>query len=132
MLFGLLKDNQIVCWNTRTDYQNKYFDVVASDNVTLQFASGVKVCFSLSLNLISILTEPLIQIVRNVKGEEELWILTSRFQKLANGSLNPKEPNFRIQAGKLDDLLYGTRCRSKSSHFNQVEGGGYGLFGHSG
>ncbi|ENN70589.1 hypothetical protein YQE_12764, partial [Dendroctonus ponderosae] len=112
MLFGLMKDTQIMCWNTRTEYGRKNFDVVAVNPETLQFPSGVK-------------------IIRNKKGEQELWILTSRFQKVANGSLNPKEPNFRILAGKVEDILYGTKCRSKQTHHNQVTGsfgGGYGLY----
>ncbi|CAG9773981.1 unnamed protein product [Ceutorhynchus assimilis] len=111
MFFGLMKDFQIACWNARTDYGPKNFDIVASDPITLQFPSGIK-------------------IIRNKRGQQELWILTSRFQKVATGSLNSREPNFRIQAGNVEDLLYGTKCRPKQQHHNQVGGGGYGLYGH--
>ncbi|CAH1116312.1 unnamed protein product [Phaedon cochleariae] len=92
MFFGLMSDVKIACYNTRGQYMDiQSTDIVADNPVTLQFASGVKV-------------------VGNKNGEEELWILTSRFQKVATGTLNPAEINFRIQVGKVNDLLAGTTC----------------------
>jgi len=40
-----------------------------------------------------------------------MWILTSSFQKFMTGSMNPNETNFRIQAGYVDELIRGTKCR---------------------
>lgn len=111
MIFGLIKESQIACWDTRTEYGTRNFDIVANNQITLQFPSGIK-------------------ILKNRKGEQEVWIMTSRFQKVANGSLDPKDSNFRIQAGKLEDLLFGTKCKTKQPHQNLVGGGGYGLYGH--
>lgn len=108
MIFGLIKDSKIACWNTGMSYGPSNFDIIASNRVTLQFPSGIK-------------------IIRNKKGEQELYIMTSRFQKVANGSLDPKDSNFRIQAGKVEDLLFGTRCRAKLPQQNLVgTGGDYG------
>ncbi|XP_060523187.1 uncharacterized protein LOC132700084 [Cylas formicarius] len=115
MFFGLIGNSQIACWNIQTDYDPKYFDIVASNRVTLQFPSGLKV-------------------ITNKKGVQELWVLSSRFQKLANGSLKPNETNFRIQAGKVSDLLYGTKCKGKHNLVKppHANGGGYGLYGSTG
>ncbi|XP_018570749.1 major royal jelly protein 3 isoform X2 [Anoplophora glabripennis] len=108
MFFGLMSDVKIACWNSKGEYGDRlYSDIVASDPVTLQFASGVKV-------------------VKNRKGIQELWILTSRFQKVAADTLSTSEVNFRILAGKVDDILYGTNCKGKK-HNGGVGGGGYGL-----
>ncbi|XP_050297854.1 major royal jelly protein 3-like isoform X2 [Anthonomus grandis grandis] len=114
MIFGLLGTLELACWNARTEYGPKNFDIIADDPVRLQFPSGIK-------------------IVRNQKGQQELWALTSRFQKLATGTLSPNEPNFRILAGKLEDLLYNSKCRSKRGQNNNNIGGGYGyLRGNAG
>lgn len=44
MFYGLMSDIKIGCWNTKGEYGDRvYSDIVASDPVTLQFASGVKV-----------------------------------------------------------------------------------------
>lgn len=47
--------------DTRTEYNKQNIKIVAQNDETLQFATGMKV-------------------VLNGKGEEELWILTNRFQ----------------------------------------------------
>ncbi|XP_060521668.1 major royal jelly protein 3-like isoform X2 [Cylas formicarius] len=94
MFFGLLSDTQIACWNIEIEYHPKNFDVVASDVTSLQFPSGIKV-------------------IKNNEGIDELWVMTSRFQKIANGNLNPNETNFRILAGRVDDLLVGKKCKRK-------------------
>lgn len=69
------------------------------------------------------------QVVKNRKGVQELWIMTSRFQKVAAGTLSTSEVNFRIQAGKVDDLLFGTSCKGKKQGGGGGGGGGggYGL-----
>ncbi|KAJ8923456.1 hypothetical protein NQ315_002015 [Exocentrus adspersus] len=109
MYYGLMSDMKIACWNTKGEYGDRlYSDIVASDSVTLQFASGVKV-------------------VKNLKGAQELWIMTSRFQKVATDTLSSSETNFRIVAGKVDDLLFGTSCKGKKHITGGTAGGGYGL-----
>lgn len=43
-----------------------------------------------------------------------------RFQKVATGTINNQETNFRILAGKVDDLVFNTRCKTRNS--NKVSG----------
>lgn len=53
--------------------------------------------------------------------------MASRFQKVADGTLNANEVNFRIHAGKVEDLLYGSKCRDGTSSNSWSGGQGYGL-----
>lgn len=55
------------------------------------------------------------QVLKDRKGVQELWILTSRFQKIATGTLTSSEVNFRVLAGKVSDLVFGTRCARNPS-----------------
>lgn len=50
------------------------------------------------------------QIITAKNGRQELWILTSSFQKLMTGTMSANETNFRIQAGYVDELIRGTKC----------------------
>lgn len=42
--FGVMHNTAIECWNTATEYGPSNIVTVAQNPVTLQFASGVKVC----------------------------------------------------------------------------------------
>ncbi|XP_074031981.1 major royal jelly protein 9 isoform X2 [Leptinotarsa decemlineata] len=96
LFFGLMSDVKIACFNARGDYgDRKSTDIVADNPVTLQFASGMKV-------------------IKNRRGVEELFVLTSRFQKVAAGTLNLSEINFRIVTGEVDKLLAGKSCKVNS------------------
>lgn len=82
------------------------------------------------------------QVLKNPQIGEELWILTSRFQKIGAGTMKNTEINFRILIGKVDDLVFGTTCGNKrrpggmghdeNIHFGGegqgMSGGGYGLW----
>ena len=57
--------------------------------------------------------------ITSLSGRQELWVLTSSFQKYMSGSLNPNETNFRIQAAYVDELVRGTKC-DVTSHANTV------------
>lgn len=61
MFFGLMNPVGLACWDSSRPYTIDNMRVVAQNNETLQFASGIKV-------------------VLNKKGKEELWVLTCRFQ----------------------------------------------------
>lgn len=61
MFFGLMDPVAIGCWDSNRPYTLDNMRVVAQNDETLQFASGIKV-------------------VLNKKGKEELWVLTCRFQ----------------------------------------------------
>lgn len=92
LYFGLMEPPSIWCWNSATEFSPRNFHTVAMDSETLQFASGVKV-------------------VMNAKGEEELWVLTSSFQRVMTGSLSSDKINFRIHAEKIKNVLANSPCK---------------------
>ncbi|XP_049868939.1 protein yellow-like isoform X2 [Pectinophora gossypiella] len=91
MYFGLMEPPSIWCWNSATEYSPRNFHRIAMDRETLQFASGVK-------------------IINNLKGEQELWVLTSSFQRVMTGSLTSDRVNFRIHAEKIPIVLANSPC----------------------
>lgn len=95
LFFGLIDPIAVGCWDThRTSYGRDSIKVVVQNDETLQFASGLK-------------------IVMNKKGNEELWVTTVRFQRIAAGTRDNNEVNFRIQAAEVKTLLDGhTHCNS--------------------
>ncbi|CAH1153962.1 unnamed protein product [Phaedon cochleariae] len=94
MYYGLLGDIKIACFNTQGIYQNKNSTAIIADNpVTLQFPDGVKIS-------------------TNSRGRQELWILTSRAQYVATGTMfDVNETNFRIMVADVNQLVSGTSCR---------------------
>ncbi|XP_039753932.1 protein yellow-like isoform X2 [Pararge aegeria] len=95
MYFGLMEPPGIWCWNTATEFSTRNFHPIAINEETFQFASGVK-------------------IVKNLKNEEELWVLTCRFQKVMTGTIDSSSINFRIHAEKIPILLSKSACSSPS------------------
>lgn len=61
LFFGLMDPIGIACWDSSEPYTRNNMRLVARNDETLQFASGMKV-------------------VLNKKQKEELWVLTCRFQ----------------------------------------------------
>lgn len=61
LFFGLERPLGIACWDSSRPYTEQNMRIVAQNDQTLQFMSGLKV-------------------IRNRKGDEELWVLTDRFQ----------------------------------------------------
>lgn len=105
-----MTETTINCWNTATEYGSSNIDIVEYNPHTLQFASGIKV-------------------IDNPRGHQELWVLTSRFQKVATGSISSAEVNFRIQAVRVEDAVAGTKC--KAFRPSSSGGGGYRYKGTS-
>lgn len=65
LFFGLESLNEIACWDTtKRPYGRGALRTVVKDDEKLQFASGMK-------------------IKRNTEGEDELWVLTNRFQVIS-------------------------------------------------
>ncbi|XP_030022180.1 protein yellow isoform X1 [Manduca sexta] len=93
LYFGYMDPPSILCWNTASEFSPRNFHKVAINSETLQFASGVKV-------------------VNNLKGEQELWVLTSSFQRVMTGSLNSNKINFRIHAEKIPVLMANSPCKT--------------------
>lgn len=61
LFFGLTTPIGIACWDSSAPYSRENMRIVAQNDQTLQFNSGVK-------------------IIRNKRGKEELWVLSDRFQ----------------------------------------------------
>ncbi|XP_037714860.1 protein yellow-like [Drosophila subpulchrella] len=76
---------QLISWNTNTTYTPENFVVLPAEADELEFVSGMKV-------------------VKNPEGQEELWLISNRFQKIADGTLDFSEINFRILRRNLADL----------------------------
>jgi Major royal jelly protein len=61
LFFVLMDPIAVVCWDSSLPYVIENIKIVIQNDATLQFASGVKV-------------------IKNLHGNEELWIITNRFQ----------------------------------------------------
>ncbi|CAH1979419.1 unnamed protein product [Acanthoscelides obtectus] len=98
MYFGLNGKQELACYDTKSENYGarSSMRIIEHNDETLQFISGVKV-------------------VKNSKGIEELWAVTTPFQKVYTDTVDTKEINFRILGAKIDDLAYGTGCRHGSS-----------------
>lgn len=117
LFFGQMDPISIACWDSSKPYDASNIRVVVQNDVTLQFASGMK-------------------IITNRNGEEELWVLTDRiqvrikikrknyyrksnkyvnFQRSLAGTMSTDEVNFRVMALRVMDLLGGTKCTSNNN-----------------
>ncbi|EDW01045.1 major royal jelly protein 1 [Drosophila grimshawi] len=92
---------KLFAWNTNTPYTSRNFGNLPAKSTDLQFVSGMKV-------------------VRNSRGQEELWMLSNRFQKIASGTLNSKEVNFRILRRPLSDIHSGVYFASDDDLSNRL------------
>ncbi|XP_017835554.1 major royal jelly protein 3-like [Drosophila busckii] len=79
---------QLFVWNTKTPYKKRCFINLPGPSSWLEFVSGMKV-------------------VKNAMGEEELWLISIRYQKTINNKLNFNENNYRIVRRSLDDIRQG-------------------------
>lgn len=85
LFFGLENPNALACWNIERPYDRSNVHIVAQNDQTLQFASGVKV-------------------ILNKKGKEELWALTCRFQvKLIKTFIFPTRKLMNLQIAESYD-----------------------------
>ncbi|KYM96188.1 Major royal jelly protein 1, partial [Cyphomyrmex costatus] len=91
IFFQLVQLTAIACWDIGKPFTPENVVIIAQDEETLQYVSGIKV-------------------ITNRAGEEELWFNTNRLQKTINMSLKPTEINFRLIRGKVDDIIRGTNC----------------------
>ncbi|XP_056633332.1 uncharacterized protein LOC130442945 [Diorhabda sublineata] len=94
LYFGLMSNISVGCFDTDGEYgiPGDYSDVIAHNENTLQFISGMKVITDLS-------------------GEQYVQLLSSRFQKVATDTISPREINYRIQIASVKNLRLGTRCK---------------------
>ena len=61
LFFVLMNPIALACWDSSLPYTVENIKVVVQNDATLQFAGGVKV-------------------IKNLSGQEELWVITNRFQ----------------------------------------------------
>ncbi|EFN80990.1 Protein yellow [Harpegnathos saltator] len=109
LYFGLLSDLAIGCWNSITypEYGGTNTGIADVNPQTLQFPSGLK-------------------ITNGKTGRQEIWILTSSFQKYMTGSMHPNETNFWIQAAYTSELIHDTKCDpNNGNNFNISHNRGY-------
>lgn len=125
LFFGLMTDLAIGCWNSKhyPAYGGLNIEKLIVNEETLHFASGIKViaqnCSSPNLTFIYpifiLYFYPIsFQVITTRTGRQELWMVSSAFQKYINGHLNKEEMNYWIQAGYVDELVHGTKCDVKS------------------
>ncbi|XP_032667349.1 major royal jelly protein 1-like [Odontomachus brunneus] len=91
IFFQLVQLTAIACWDIGKPFTPENVVIIAQDEETLQYVSGIKV-------------------ITNRAGREELWFNTNRLQKTINKSMKPTEINFRLIRGVVDDIIRGTRC----------------------
>ncbi|KAL0104547.1 hypothetical protein PUN28_017344 [Cardiocondyla obscurior] len=91
IFFQLVQLTAIACWDIGKPFTPENVVIIAQDEETLQYVSGIKV-------------------ITNRAGEEELWFNTNRLQKTINMSLKSTETNFRLIRGAVDDIIRGTNC----------------------
>lgn len=94
--FGLINPIGIGCWDMTQPYDRRTIRVVAQNEQTLQFSSGLK-------------------LKRNRAGSGELWVASNRYQRIAAGTISYNEVNFRIQTVAMDQLVDGqSRCMGRT------------------
>jgi len=90
LFFGTVYPPGIGCWDSTTAYNNANLRLVARNDATLQFISGLKIV--------------------NNRGVQELWVLSCRFQKIMTGTRRLDEYNYRIHKAPLTDFLVNGKC----------------------
>uniref|UniRef100_A0A1I8PZ57 Bee-milk protein n=1 Tax=Stomoxys calcitrans TaxID=35570 RepID=A0A1I8PZ57_STOCA len=80
---------ELISWNVNTRYNNKSFKRIPINQQLIEFVSGMKV-------------------VTNNQGKEELWMISNRFQRVAAGTQNTSELNFRILIYTLGNVRSGS------------------------
>ena len=92
LFLGMVNNTAIGCWHEFMPLEEKYIVVVSQNSETLQFTSGMKV-------------------KTTAQGMEELLVLTNRYQKIATGTMNFSEVNFRILSASVKEMIFGTLCQ---------------------
>lgn len=91
LFFGTIYPPGIGCWDSSTPYTNANLKLVARNDATLQFISGLKIV--------------------TVNGQQELWVMSNRFQKIIGSTRRTTEVNYRVHKVAINTLLNGsTRC----------------------
>ncbi|XP_071444323.1 protein yellow-like [Hetaerina americana] len=104
LFFGLLGSNSLACYNPNKPHNPSNIHTVARNDLTMQFASGIK-----------------------VDEDDRVWMMASRFSAYFLGTLNNNDVNFRVLAAPSRDLTRGTPCdegiRDSAGGYNPIRFG---------
>lgn len=87
LFYTQVNKDAIGCWNSKKPYNPDTQGLVDSDSDALVFPNDLK-----------------------IDDNRNLWVLSDRMPTFLFHSLNPKEFNYRVLKGKVDDLIRGTPC----------------------
>ncbi|KAG5682553.1 hypothetical protein PVAND_011898 [Polypedilum vanderplanki] len=87
MLFNLIDQNSVGCWNSATAYTPQNHAVVDRDDETMVFPADVK-----------------------IDETNTVWVISDRMPVFLIANLDYTDINFRIFSAPLDTLLQGTVC----------------------
>lgn len=90
MLFNLIDQNAVGCWNSATNYAPQNHDVVDRDDEALVFPADVK-----------------------IDETNTVWVISDRMPVFLIAQLDYTDINFRIFSAPLDALLAGTVCSNR-------------------
>ncbi|XP_016911088.1 major royal jelly protein 5 [Apis cerana] len=108
LFFGLVTDTALGCWNENRPLKRGNIEIVAKNNDTLQFISGLKISKEISSHIFG------------YQNNEYIWALSNKYQKIANGDLNFNEVNFRILTAPVNQLISHTRCENPNTNFFSI------------
>ncbi|XP_014482269.1 PREDICTED: major royal jelly protein 1-like [Dinoponera quadriceps] len=105
LFLGLPTELSLACWNTCKPLNKDTLGIVAHDPKRLQFVSGVKI------------------IPKYITGtNEEVWIVTDRFQKIMAGTMDFSDVNFRIMKADVAQLTAGTFLHAMTRKKRGIKG----------
>lgn len=90
MLFNLIDQNAVGCWNSATPYTPRNHAIVDRDDETLVFPADVK-----------------------IDETNTVWVISDRMPVFLITDLDYTDINFRIFSAPLDALLQGTVCNAR-------------------
>jgi hypothetical protein len=100
MLFNLIDQNAVGCWDSSTPYSPQNHGIVDRDDETLVFPADVK-----------------------IDETNTVWVISDRMPVFLIAELDYTDINFRIFSAPLDTLLAGTVCAARrpfANSFNPV------------
>lgn len=92
MLFNLIDQNAIGCWNSLMPYKPKNHAIVDRDDVGLVFPSDIK-----------------------IDANENVWVMSDRMPVFLEAELDFSDKNFRVYTAPLNELIKGTVCDLQKS-----------------
>ncbi|CRK93112.1 CLUMA_CG006582, isoform A [Clunio marinus] len=90
MLFNLIDQNSVGCWNSATPYEPQNHAIVDRDDEGLVFPADVK-----------------------IDETNTVWVISDRMPVFLLSELAYNDVNFRIFSAPLDNLLQGTVCAAR-------------------